>query len=339
MSIHIKAFQLAFVLSFLPLLGAPSSAQEDSTITVATWNVEWFFDDNLSDNRSKIAKEQSPPDKSNWEWKRNVVADAIAKMKPTILALQEVENRDVLFALTNILKEKHQLNYRIAFIDGFDTGTEQDVAFLYRSGLVEFSRREQTKEQFDSQQYYNLSKHLFGRFEWDVDGRSESLLVLNVHFRAKAEESALRLRQSRLARLWLKSAIQSGQNVIFLGDTNIEEPYGQVSADGEMAELLGRNTAESTDDLVEAHQWIPENSRRTHMILDKQFDRVLLSPSLVDDTPGIKDLVLEKAQVLPELNIRGNGPNLDHWDTRFTSDFAERDISDHYPVMVTLRFQ
>ncbi|MFM8326999.1 MAG: hypothetical protein ACKN9U_19230, partial [Pirellulaceae bacterium] len=163
------------------------------------------------------------------------MADAIAKMQPTILAVQEVENRKVLLELTKELKDRHQLGYRVAFIEGFDSATEQDVAFLYRGGLVEFSRREQTKEQFDSQDFYNLSKHLFGKFQWQVDGRTETFTLLNVHFRAKPEESAIRLRQSRLARTWLQPHLDQGEHVIFLGDTNIEEPCCEPQLGGEMA--------------------------------------------------------------------------------------------------------
>ncbi len=74
----------------------------------------------------------------------------IGELQPTIMCLQEVENRDVVFQLVREIEENHNLKYRQAFIDGFDFGTEQDVAIIYRDGLVEYSRREQTPAMYDS---------------------------------------------------------------------------------------------------------------------------------------------------------------------------------------------
>lgn len=336
-----RVWLVAFAASLLFGLKSIAIAdQAPETITIATWNLEWFFDAHLGDNESDLAKEQSAPSQAEWDWKKGVVAKAIAQFKPTILCLQEIENRKVLMELADELKKKYQLNYRVAFIEGFDRATEQDVGILYQSGCVEFSRKEQTKEQFDSQQYYNLSKHLFARFEWQADGKTESLTILNVHFRAKAEESALRVRQSKLAKLWVQERMAAGENVLIIGDTNIEEPYAaQPLPGGEVAELTGSATSTPADDMVDFHGRIAEGQRRTHLILDRQFDRFFGSKSLVEDAPDRKDWVLEKVEVLSQHCIRGAGPDLDHWDTRYTKDREERDVSDHYPVMATLRLR
>ena len=48
------------------------------SISVATWNVEWLFDDYQGDNFSKLAKEQSAPSREVWEWRRDALAEAIA---------------------------------------------------------------------------------------------------------------------------------------------------------------------------------------------------------------------------------------------------------------------
>ena len=44
-------------------------------------------------------------------------------------------------------------------------------------------------------------------------------------------------------------------------------------------------------------------------------------------------------EVLSQHNIRGSEVDLDHWDSRYTKDRAERDISDHHPVMATFEFR
>jgi hypothetical protein len=192
---------------------------------------------------------------------------------------------------------------------------------------------------FDSKEFYSLSKHILGYFEWQSGGNTERVTILNSHFRAKAEEGEIRRKQAKLARRWLQPALDSNQNVIILGDLNIEDPAGQASPNSELAELLGRNTPSPSDDLFDVLESLAPENRRTHLILDKQFDRILISQSLKEDDPNAKDLVFEKAEVLPQHTIRGKGPDLDHWDALYQTPHDERDLSDHYPMMSTFRFK
>lgn len=304
-----------------------------ASLKIATWNLEWFFDDFQGNNRSDVAKEQSAPNREEWDWRVNMFAAAIAKFEPTILAVQEIEDRVVMQALTKVLKERFNLSYRVAFIEGFDSGTEQDVAILFRSGLVEIARREQNNSMFESKEFYNLSKHLIARFEWQDGQRVVPLTLLVMHLRATADAAELRRKQAKLAHLWMSRAIARGENVIILGDFNVEESVGQIQPDGDgMHLLLGRDNTNPKDDLVDLLERAPEGARQTHLLLEKQFDRILASPSLVDGQGGYS---LSKIEVLSQFNIRGNGIDADHWDTRYTKAREERDLSDHHPVMAT----
>ncbi len=330
-----------FFLSLLWLIPCqPARADKaPDPLTIATWNLEWFFDDFKENNRSDLAKEQSAPSSEEWQWKLHTVAAAIAKFQPTILAVQEIEDRSVLNALTKALKDKHNLTYRVAFIEGYDSATEQDVAIIYQSGLVEYSRREQTQEMFASKEYYNLSKHMFAKFEWQANGKTESLTALVLHLRATADAAALRRQQAKLAHAWLSAGIEAGENRVILGDLNVEEMAGSITADGDgMHELLGRRTAKVSDDLFDLLEMAPQGKRQTHLILERQFDRILVSKPMLATTagPGIK---FKSIEVLSQYNIRGAGPDLDHWDTRYSKDRSERDISDHHPVMATFEFR
>ncbi|MFN7845076.1 MAG: hypothetical protein ACK5N9_25420, partial [Pirellula sp.] len=90
---------LRILYVFIVIL-APSIAKADTPpepLTIATWNLEWFFDDELRDNYSDVAKEQSSPSQEEWLWKLNTTASAIAKFKPTILLAQEIEGREVMY--------------------------------------------------------------------------------------------------------------------------------------------------------------------------------------------------------------------------------------------------
>jgi hypothetical protein len=235
--------------------------------------------------------------------------------------------------LTKVLKEKFNQSYRVAFIEGFDSGTEQDVAVIYKSGLVEIARREQNNRMFESKEFYNLSKHLITRFEWQQGDRMIPLTLLNLHLRATADAAELRQKQTKLAHEWMRGAIARGENVIIIGDLNVEESVGEVKQGGDgMHTLLGLDTSDTNDDLIDVLERAPADKRRTHLILDKQFDRILATPSLMEGKGGYR---FRSIEVLSQWNIRGEGPDADHWDTRYTKDYAERDLSDHHPVMAT----
>ena len=189
-------------------------------LSVMTWNVEWMYDDFKGDNRSKLAKEQSAPSREYWNEKLQGVAAAIAESEAHIVALHEIEGRQTLSAIRNLLKDKHGVSYRYAFIEGTDTFTEQDVGLLFRNGLISYRRQEQSKVMYDSRDYYNLSKHLIGEFRWD--GVARPLTVLNVHLRATADAEDKRVKQAKLARKFLEEQIRAGEDVIILGDFNPE---------------------------------------------------------------------------------------------------------------------
>ena len=180
-------------------------------IIVATWNVEWLFDDYTGDNSQELARKQSAPSRAAWDWKLAGIAKVIAEIKPTILALQEIENQRVMFYLTSKLKKEYALDYEVAYIEGDDFFTEQDVAVLSLSGLRGFSFRKQTKEMYDTKEYYNVNKHVLCEFCWGRGAQKVELLLLNVHFRAAPNAGPIRTRQAKLVRHWLERCDPGGR--------------------------------------------------------------------------------------------------------------------------------
>ncbi len=308
-------------------------------LTVATWNLEWFFDDYAGDNYAELAKKQSAPSKPAWQWKRNAVAEAISTLKPTILALQEVENQQVLYYLVTQLRTAHHLTYHDAFIQGRDFYTEQDVGILYQSGLVRFCARRATAEMWASKKYYSVQKQLFASFTWTVQDGQEPLLVVTAHFRAMPKAAALRIRQARLLHDWVADALRAKQNVIVLGDFNTDVPFGETTPTCDIGVLRGLDTPDTNDDLVDLHQFLAPNQRGTHLMAGKQFDRILVSPALLEDTPGKIDLVFQSIARRKDVVVRGRQQDKNHWDSFYEIPEPERDISDHYPLIATFDFR
>tara|TARA_Y100001960_G_scaffold223034_1_gene233376 strand:- start:1552 stop:2556 length:1005 start_codon:yes stop_codon:yes gene_type:complete len=328
-----RRIHLVFLIALF--LNAPFVAAQDapSSIRIATWNLEWFYDHDTSDNKTDLSKKLSAPSETEWHWRVKVTAEAIAKLNPTILALQEIENEKVLNDLRKELRTKHDLEFQVAFIQGRDTYTEQDVGYLYRGELVDLSRKSQTKEMYDSKKYYNLSKHAFATFRWQKGDKSTSVTLLNVHLRASERGADARSRQCQLIQHWIRPMLKEGQNVIVLGDINTSVPCGKTSPGSDAGVIC--NLASSLGQLVlfDLHAKIAAEDRATHLT-GRQFDRIFISKTLMFDSrqqfnPSFKSIENRK-----DLCVR-NMPDKDHYDIYFKIPQEERDISDHYPVVVT----
>ena len=331
----------AFIFAACLLLVVISAASADpppERLVVATWNLEWFFDNYAGDNYADLAKQQAAPSRPDWDWKLAGVAGVIEKIKPTILCLQEIENQRVLFYLKSKLKQDHGLDYVVAYIEGGDFFTEQDVAVLALSGLTGYSVKRQTKEMFDSKEYYNVNKHIFCEFEWGSGADAERLTLLNVHLRAQPEATEIRKKQGKLIRRWIDSQVKAGENVIVIGDVNTNETCATTTKDGDIGTLRGLHTPETNDDLADLFANSHEAATETHLV-HKQFDHILTTPSLLADAPGKSDLVFKSISIRKDLVVRGQQQDLDHMDLYWKIPADERDISDHYPVVAEFEFR
>lgn len=346
--IHSAAVRRAGLATLLLLIGGshvspqparaaePAGRTSGDDFTVATWNLEWFYDDAGGDNYSKLAREQSARDRNAWNWKRDAVAEAIAALEPDVVAFQEIEGQRVLYYLTQALGRLGATPFRIGFVEGSDYHTEQDVGFLVRRGtdITRIARYEQSRAMFESDQFHNVAKHAEIVVDVPVGDGVETVTIMTVHFRAREEAVEPRTRQARLIHAWLRDRIAAGENIIVLGDTNSETTELPAPGGSDLAALTGRDTPGDADDLVDLHRFLDPADRRTHLLDGKQYDRILVSPSLIEDAPGREDLVFESIAVRRDLAVRqGIDSPETHWDKYWETAPAERDTSDHWPVV------
>ena len=326
---------LLLLVSFCTSISAADAAPE--RIVIGTWNIEWFFDHDQSDNNSELAKKLSAPSAKDWNWRVTEAAKVIAAIHPTVLALQEIENEKVVQDLANELREVHKQDYQIAFIQGRDTYTEQDVALIYKSGLVHKERRNQTDAMYESKHYYNLSKHLFATFQWTHAGETHEITLCNVHLRAGTRGVEPRLRQCRLINYWIQPHIKKQENVIVLGDINTLCECHDYTLDEDLAVLCGKKTKGQMGDLIDLHPKLKKSKRATHMI-GTEFDHILISPELLHDSDNQSDLSFRSIERRKDLVLRGK-QDKDHYNIFYEIEENERDISDHYPVIATFEIK
>ncbi len=329
---------------------SPSSLASNSSLSVMTWNLEWFFDDDKADNYSKLAKEQTAPSRAQWDWKRDAVAAVIHRADPSVVAMQEIESKRVLWYLTRSLSRNHNVAFRELCIEGGDVFTEQDVGMLHRTGQdagvllgiepIESSTFGRSASMRKNDSFADVSKHLSVQFEVTLGDVRELVTITTVHLRAREEAVDVRTKQARTVHAWLADKIRGGENVIVLGDFNTEESSFPASEGSDMAAACGYDTPDTEDDLVDLHVRLPAKGRQTHLLAGKSFDRILVSPSLIEDDPQRVDLTLTKFERLADLCTGGN-PDIpqEHWDNYWTMDDTNRDVSDHWPVMATFEFK
>ncbi len=182
-----------------------------------SWNLEWFFDNESGDNYSELAKEQTLATREQWDWKRDAVAKAIDQARPSVIGLQEIENKRVLFYLRRSLARNHNVAYQELSIEGNDFFTEQDVGLMYRSEedtestqsqlpivdpiLVSMFGRSQAQRK--DKALTDVGKHLAATFEVRHQDAMELVTIVVVHLRAKEEGVEIRTRQARLVHTWV----------------------------------------------------------------------------------------------------------------------------------------
>lgn len=328
-------------LALLTFLCCPYflQAQElPKAITVATWNLEWFFDNDTSDNAKGLPQDLSAPSKAEWEWKLGKVANVIGELQPTIIALQEVEDREAVFALCKKIQQTHNIRYRYAFVGGYEFATEQDVAFLYQDRcIIEYGRKEQTGDMYDTKEFYNLGKHMFARFQWGEGESRQELLIFNVHLRASPDKEAIRKKQCELVRYWAEEAITDGENVMVLGDFNTVHGAGVIVAGSDVEVIKGSTTESREDDLYDLNEQLPSSSRDTH-IAGRQFDRIFVSDAVVRNEKRKKDMVFSRIICRKDLVVVGE-KDRNRFNGIYKIPQRERDISDHYPVIAEFLFK
>ena len=304
----------AAAITFLVLI-SQTAAEE---IRICTWNLEWFNDHDTSDDRSDIGSSMKAPSRQEYESRVNGFAAAIAELRPDVLAVQEIENAKVVGDIANRLAEQHSLKYQVAFVQGNDTYTGQDVAALVREG-IEFRTSRFRFTAGNDDRYKSLSKHL--RVTATIGG--EEFEIVTTHL---VTQPAERVKQARTLRASINSLVD--ENLIVLGDLNASLAFNETTPESDIGIIRGFGTPSRADDLFDAHERL--NNRRTHAS-GRELDRILLAPSLVDDAGWTLDSITTRR----DLSIRGDSDRLNRVD--YDLPDHEQDLSDHFPLIVTLK--
>ncbi len=281
----------------------PPTNDVDRTLRVVSFNLNRFFDDVDNGNNEEVVS-------SNQFQKRlKRMAKAIGAgfgqkfETPDLIALQEVENINVLRRLSDLVEQQFHVRYQTILISGQDV-SGINLGFLLRQ---EFSIVK-AEQLFVEQKLRHESSPLFSRppLKLDFCDQSKCLSVVNLHLRSMRGINSQRkgswvrkkrLQQAEMLASWSHRFQKNKpkQAFLLLGDLNAltpSDPYVDVAGiirgkpDHQRAKLVARDLIEP--DLIDLTEAIPLTRRYSYiyrkrkqqldyMIADNDFAKRLTS--------------------------------------------------------------
>lgn len=217
-------------------------------LKIATYNVKNLFDcrnDGSEYRDFRVGTSEWNCNKAERKFK--LISQAIKAINADIIALQEIENEQ-------ILKELKQAAGYQYFAFSKPKGSPVGVGLL--------SRLKPTRTQIFS--VPNVKTRDILRADFEFEGYKFSLFTL--HF--PAQNNSLKQRETAFATL--KSVVYNEPNTILLGDFNT--PYGKKSLLNDL--LTSRN-------LIDLWRFVPKNERYSHTGLSA-LDHVVVSADMTD---------------------------------------------------------
>jgi endonuclease/exonuclease/phosphatase family metal-dependent hydrolase len=287
----------SLLAALLLALLQPASAEP---FIILSQNMNRLFDDIDDGNGEKVL--------SKSEFLRRV-SQAARKFSedysmPQIIALQEVENLNVLQQIATQIREQHEIDYQLVLLPGQDP-SGINLGFMVQSGIVIRTRQQlfsKRKLPFDG-------SHLFTRppLHLEVCYQARCMALLNLHLRSmrgidrpdKGERVVRkRLRQAEMIAVWINryQQIEADTALLVLGDFNALTPADQRvdvagiirgSPDNTRARLMSRDLVDP--DLIDLTRQIPAPERYSYIFRQnrQQLDYMFASQSLARRLDGI----------------------------------------------------
>ncbi|MGB3542914.1 endonuclease/exonuclease/phosphatase family protein [Rubrivirga sp.] len=296
--------------------GAPVWTVEG--VRVATFNGEFLFDG------------QGDEGEATFDWKgdpakarahRDDIGAVVRSLDADLVLMTEIENLETLEML--VAESLEGMGYQAVLIDGRDSFTGQDVGLLSRFPIEDAGRIDVRLPVGISDQTYGVSKNLWARLSMP-DGTP--VTVVGLHFLARPDAVDRRDRretQAEVIRQFIEGEQAAGREVIALGDFNdiddaVLDRRGSVPITNVMA-TIKRAGPSPDDDLVNVLGDVPQAERFTSFYDRNRNDRFEQG-----EFSAIDHVLLSPALYRRVLEVR------------FVHSHDPREVSDHFPVVVTL---
>jgi len=267
-----KPVSAIFAVICLMLCGL-GPAIGDIEIDIFLLNTEFFFD-NKEPHGEVVGKTVPVPTAEQYEAKAKAIAELIDTHKANIVGLIEVENRAVLEKVKYYLASPD--DWQIAFDEGRDTYTGQDVALLTKFRIVPGSVTNFPDEReiyfVDDQEHDVNSSKILG-VELKIDNQPFYFLITHLISRRNPRD-AKRLAQATVVRRQAVKGLMADKNVIIMGDMNDTPATPVIKRLRGFDDIWGSfiQTANAVE-AEERYTYIHEGQKNL-------LDHILISPSL-----------------------------------------------------------
>ena len=275
-----NAIFTVFVM-FCLILCLLGTAGADVDIDIFLLNTEFFFDTE-EPHGEVVGKSVLVPTAEQYEAKAKTIAELIDTYKADIVGLIEVENQAVVEKVKSYLADPD--DWQIAFDEGRDTYTGQDVAILTKFRIVPGSATNFPNEREvyfvdDQERDVNPSKIL--GVELKIDNQPFYVLITHLISRRNPRD-AKRLAQATVVRRQAVKGLMADKHVIVMGDMN-DTPGTPV-----IKRLRGFD--DIWGDFLQTANAVEAADRYTYIYKDQKnlLDHILISPSLRDEFRNVE---------------------------------------------------
>ncbi|MEL6614908.1 MAG: endonuclease/exonuclease/phosphatase family protein, partial [Bacteroidota bacterium] len=288
-------------------------------VRIATFNGEFLFD-GVGNEGDDVISFPWKGDPAKARAHRDDIAASIRAIDADVVLIPESENLEVLEMM--IEESLSDLGYRAYLVEGQDSFTGQDVGLISRVAVENIGRTNLRLPVGVSDQTYGVSKNMWARMT--IGGTPTT--IIGLHFLARPldpERAPRREAQAEVIRQLLVAEMAQGREVIVLGDFNdfddaTLDRAGSVPVTDVMARIKGAGPGPEDDlrnvlaDVPQAERFTALYDRNRNDVIEEgelsAIDHILLSPGLYS-------------------RLR---------EVRFAPVHDPREVSDHFPVVVTL---
>lgn len=264
------------------MLSSFGLARADVEIDIFLLNTQFFFDTEEPDG--EVAGKSVPVSTAEqYETKAKTIARLIDTHKADIVGLVEVENRAVLENVKSYLADPDE--WQIAFDEGRDTYTGQDVAILTKFRIVPGSVTNFPNERavyFVDGQERDVNPSKILGVELKIDNQPFYVLITHLISR-RSSNAPQRLAQATIARRHAVKAMMADKNVIVMGNMNDTPATPTVHRLRGFDDIWGDflQTANAVE-AAERYTYIYEGQKNL-------LDHILISPSLRDEFRSVDE--------------------------------------------------
>ncbi len=255
-----------------PVMPNVNSIGESNKIEIVTWNIEHF-----------------PKSSYTTEYVKAIIEG----LEADVFIMQEIQSKN---EFASMLGEMDEYNYLLQ-----STGSALNFALVYRNDVVSILSSTELVE-LDDERFFAGRPPLLIKLEWQKDGVTKELTIINVHYKCcgdnsieignNSDEEYRRLKASELLEQYISTNL-TDENVIVGGDFN--DAIDEIDSTNVFLAFLNKSTnykfADMNIAIGDEANWSWQGWSSSYPAI--HFDHILINNNLFDEfeNSGVVDVI------------------------------------------------